>query len=92
MINGDGQRSVTQDRAPETATSAPMRKKPMMMRMNCALYRAERKGDRDYFTLTEYCDGLEYPFCKYGEKCPFFKSYEEWKPVVVKKQTQYVRV
>lgn len=92
MTNGGGQRSATQGRVRETAISVIITMKTMMMRMNCALYRAERKGDRDYFTLTEYCDGLEYPYCKYGEKCPFFKSYEEWKPVVVKKQTQYVRV
>jgi len=63
-----------------------------MMKKNCALYRAEKQGDRDYFILREYCDGLEYPFCKYGEKCPFYKPEEEWKAVVVNKQTQYIKL
>lgn len=63
-----------------------------MMRMDCALQRSEKEGDKDYCTIREYCDGLEYPFCKFGIKCPFFKSTEEWRPVVVRKQTQYVRV
>lgn len=63
----------------------------MMMRMDCALHRAERKGDRDYFTLRQYCDGLTEPYCAEGKPCPFYKSIDEWKPVVVNKQTQYIR-
>ena len=59
--------------------------------MKCALYRTERFGDNEYYTTREYCDGLEELICK-KRKCPFFKSNEEWRAIVVKKQTQYVRV
>ena len=58
--------------------------------MRCALYRKEKVGDRDYYTYREYCDGLEEMICK-TKDCPFYKSSEEWRPIVVKKQTQYVR-
>lgn len=64
----------------------------MMMRIDCALQRSEKEGDKDYFTIRQYCDGLEYPYCKYDEPCPFFKSVDEWRAIVVRKQTQYVRV
>ena len=61
------------------------------MRKDCALYRSERIGDNEYYSIREYCDGLEELICK-KRKCPFFKSNEEWRAIVVKKQTQYVRV
>lgn len=61
------------------------------MREDCALYRAERKGDKDYYYIREYCDGLEYTYCARGKSCPFYKWKEKWRPIVVRKQTQYVR-
>lgn len=60
---------------------------------SCALYRSERVGDSEYYSIKEYCDGLETPFyCNAGIKCPFYKSAEEWRPIIVRKQTQYVRI
>lgn len=61
------------------------------MREDCALYRAEKVGDKDYYYIREYCDGLEYIYCKRGKSCPFYKWKEKWMPIVVRKQTQYVR-
>lgn len=61
------------------------------MRTDCALYRSERVGDKEYNAVREYCDGLTDPVCRNG-KCKFFKSAEKWRPIVVKKQTQYVRI
>ena len=62
------------------------------MRSDCALYRAERKGDKEYYYIREYCDGLVEPFCDSGRSCPFYKWKEKWRPIVVRKQTQYVRI
>jgi hypothetical protein len=59
------------------------------MNIDCILYRNERIGDKDYFYLREYCDGLIIDRCP--EKCPFFKSRDEWKAIVVSKMTQYVK-
>lgn len=61
------------------------------MRKDCALYRSERIGDNEYFSIREYCDGLDDPLCKSGH-CPFYKSIEKWRPIIVRKQTQYARV
>ena len=61
------------------------------MKSECALYRAERVGDKDYYYTREYCDGLIDPYCAKGKSCPFYKWSGTWMPIVVKKQTQYVR-
>lgn len=63
----------------------------MKMAENCALYRCEKHEEDGIKWKDEYCDGLEELICK-KRKCPFFKSKEEWRAIVVKKQTQYVRV
>ena len=60
------------------------------MRDDCALYRSEKVGDDDYYYIREYCDGLEETLCDF-RVCPFFKSSEKWKAIVVRKQTRYVR-
>lgn len=60
------------------------------MREDCALYRVEKHNDDGIMWLTERCDGLEVPMCKEG-KCPFYKSKEKWRAIVVRKMTQYVR-
>lgn len=59
--------------------------------MNCALYRTEKIGDKEYYSIREYCDGLDELICK-NKECRFYKSSEEWRAVTVRKQTQYVRV
>lgn len=60
-------------------------------RMDCALYREEKRGG-EYSYLYQYCDGLEDAFCRNGRSCPFYKWREKWRPIVVRKQTQYVRI
>ena len=62
------------------------------MKTECALYRVEKHDDGGIMWLYEYCDGLEEAYCKRNRKCPFYKSREKWKPVIVRKMTQYVRV
>ena len=80
---------MTTDLVPGTVTTARRTKK---MRSDCALYRAEKVGDREYYTIREYCDGLEDAYCGRGKSCPFYKWKEKWRPIVVRKQTQYVRI
>ena len=63
----------------------------MKMAENCALYRCEKHEEDGFKWKDEYCDGLDDPICKSGE-CPFYKSIEKWRPIIVRKQTQYVRV
>lgn len=60
------------------------------MRKTCALYREEKKKEKGFEWTHEYCDGLEVRLCNLQD-CPFYKSKEEWRAVVVRKQTQYVR-
>ena len=62
------------------------------MRKDCALYRSERIGDNEYYSIREYCDGLDDPICKCKVICPFYKSKNKWRAVTVRKQTQYVRI
>ncbi len=61
------------------------------MKKECALYRSEKKGEGEYYYVREYCDGLEDAYCQRGKSCPFYKWSGTWMPIVVKKQTQYVR-
>ena len=60
------------------------------MKTDCALYRAEKHNDDGIMWLNEYCDGLEEAVCK-TKACPFYKSKEIWRAIVIHKQTQYVR-
>ena len=80
---------MTTDLVPGTVTTARRTKK---MRSDCALYRSEKVGDREYYSIREYCDGLEDAYCGRGKSCPFYKWKEKWRPIVVRKQTQYVRI
>ena len=80
---------MTTDLVPGTVICARRTKK--MTRTDCALYRAEKVGDREYYSIREYCDGLEDAYCGRGKSCPFYKWKEKWRPIVVRKQTQYVR-
>lgn len=64
----------------------------MKMAENCALYRCEKHEEDGIRWKDEYCDGLETAICETKIFCPFYKSNEEWHAIVVKKQTQYVRV
>lgn len=64
----------------------------MDMSKNCALYRCEKHEEDGIKWKDEYCDGLDTPICKKKTFCPFYKSSKEWRAIVVKKQTQYVRV
>ena len=58
------------------------------MKTDCVLYRREKEGDEDYYTIKEYCDGLTTTKCN---KCRFYKSAKEWEAVHDKKLTYYVR-
>lgn len=62
------------------------------MRDDCALYRCEKHNDDGYVWTKEYCDGLEEPYCKEGKSCPFYKWRGTWRAIVIRKQTQYVRI
>lgn len=62
------------------------------MRTECALYRVEKHNDDGIMWLKEYCDGLFDPYCKKNRPCPFYKSRQKYKAIVVRKLTQYVRV
>lgn len=62
------------------------------MRDDCALYRCEKHNDDGIRWVEEYCDGLEDSFCKHGKSCPFYKWKGMWRAIVIRKQTQYVRI
>lgn len=75
---------MTTSHAAVTVTSVRRKK----MKTDCVLYRREKGGDEDYYTIKEYCDGLTTTKCNKGR---FYKSAKEWETVHDKKLTYYVR-
>lgn len=75
---------MTTSHAAVTVTSVRRKK----MKTDCVLYRREKEGDEDYYSIKEYCDGLTTTKCN---KCRFYKSAKEWEIVHDKKLTYYVR-